>query len=102
MSPRFPAVLVTGTSTGIGEACAVALAGAGYRVFAGVRRREDGQRVEARDPSRIESLLLDVTSAEQIAAAAARVGDAVGEAGLAGLVNNAGIAVGGPLDAAPE
>src|SRR5439155_1545308 len=47
---------------------------------------------------RIEWLLLDVTSAEGIAAAAKTVGDGVGEAGLAGLVNNAGIAVGGPLE----
>jgi NAD(P)-dependent dehydrogenase (short-subunit alcohol dehydrogenase family) len=99
--PPTPAVLVTGASTGIGEACALGLAGAGYRVFAAVRRAEDGRRVEAADPSRIHPLLLDVTSPDQIASAAREVGDAVGEAGLAGLVNNAGIAVGGPLEFVP-
>ncbi len=96
--PPSPAVLVTGASTGIGEACAVGLAGAGYRVFAAVRRAEDGRRVEGLDPSLIRPLLLDVTRPEQIDAAARAVDDAVGEAGLAGLVNNAGIVVGGPLE----
>src|ERR1041385_4139254 len=96
--PPSPAVLVTGASTGIGEACTLALATAGYRGYAGVRPVEDGRRLEALAPGHIESLLLDVTRTEEIAAAARTVGDAVGEAGLAGLVNNAGIAVGGPLE----
>jgi NAD(P)-dependent dehydrogenase (short-subunit alcohol dehydrogenase family) len=93
-----PAVLVTGASTGIGEACTLALATAGYRVYAGVRRVEDGRKLEALAPGHIEWLALDVTRAEEIAAAARTVGEGAGEAGLAGLVNNAGIAVGGPLE----
>lgn len=70
----------------------------GCSVFAGVRRAEDGERLCAAAPERLRWILLDVTDAEQIAAAADIVRQAVGEHGLAGLVNNAGIAVGGPLE----
>jgi NAD(P)-dependent dehydrogenase (short-subunit alcohol dehydrogenase family) len=93
-----PAVLVTGASTGIGEATVRRLCAEGFRVLAGVRRPEDGERLRSEHPERIEWLMLDVTGAEQISAAAARAGDLLGHAGLAGLVNNAGIAVGGPLE----
>ncbi len=95
-----PAVVITGASTGIGAASAVELAGRGFRVFAGVRRPCDGQRLKAQSPH-IVPLLLDVTVAGQIAAAAETVGRAVGDAGLAGLVNNAGIVVAGPLEILP-
>jgi NAD(P)-dependent dehydrogenase (short-subunit alcohol dehydrogenase family) len=93
-----PAVLVTGASTGIGQACASRLVREGCRVFAGVRRAEDGERLAAAEPERLQWLLLDVTDAAQIAAAAEAVSRQVGEHGLAGLVNNAGIAIGGPLE----
>jgi NAD(P)-dependent dehydrogenase (short-subunit alcohol dehydrogenase family) len=93
-----PAVLVTGASTGIGQACASRLVREGCRVFAGVRRAEDGERLSAAEPERLQWLLLDVTDAAQIAAAAEAVSRQVGEHGLAGLVNNAGIAIGGPLE----
>jgi NAD(P)-dependent dehydrogenase (short-subunit alcohol dehydrogenase family) len=95
-----PAVVITGASTGIGEASAVELARRGFRVFAGVRKEDDGERLKARSPE-IVPLLLDVTVAAQIAAAAETVGRTVGEAGLAGLVNNAGIVVAGPLEVLP-
>ena len=95
-----PAVVITGASTGIGAASAVALAGRGFRVFAGVRRPCDGQRLKAQS-SHIVPLLLDVTVAGQIAAAAETVGRAVAGTGLAGLVNNAGIVVTGPLEILP-
>src|ERR1041385_8343254 len=94
--PQPPAVLVTGASTGIGEACALCLTAPGFRVFAGVRRTEDGERLGARGG--IESVLLDVTVPAQIAAAASDLAGKVGDAGLAGLVHNAGIAVGGPRE----
>ncbi|HEY9385376.1 MAG TPA: SDR family NAD(P)-dependent oxidoreductase, partial [Gemmatimonadales bacterium] len=63
-----PAVLVTGASTGIGQACASRLVREGCRVFAGVRRAEDGERLAAAEPERLQWLLLDVTDAAQIAA----------------------------------
>ena len=98
--PMEPSVLITGASTGIGEAGAVELARRGFRVFAGVRKEADGDRLKAQS-SNIVPLLLDVTDAGQIAAAADAVGRAVGERGLAGLVNNAGIVVAGPIEILP-
>ena len=80
--------IVTGASSGIGQACAVRLARAGWRVLAGVRREGDA-------PEGTEEVLLDVTDAEQIREAAERVDE------LHGLVNNAGIALGSPLELVP-
>ncbi len=88
-------VLVTGASSGIGEACAVHLASTGFNVFAGVRKPADGERV--RGP-RIEPVIIDVTDDASVAAAAEQIRTAVAGKGLAGLVNNAGIAVAGPLE----
>ena len=94
------AVVITGASTGIGRACALDLDSRGFKVFAGVRRDEDAERLRAERPS-IEPLRIDVTDADSITAARDRVAEAVGGAGLAGLVNNAGIAVPGPLEHLP-
>ncbi|MGE0506890.1 MAG: SDR family oxidoreductase [Solirubrobacterales bacterium] len=94
------AALVTGTSTGIGRATALALDRRGWQVFAGVRREEDAASLRAEGSERLAPLVLDVTSPEQIAAAAERVA-AESEGGLHGLVNNAGIAVPGPLETLP-
>ena len=91
------AVLVTGASSGIGEATAVHLARRGHRVFAGVRKDADAERLSAGDRS-ITPLILDVTDQHQIEQATVKIEDSVGEAGLAGLVNNAGIGRGGPLE----
>ena len=96
-----PAVLITGASTGIGQACATRLAHEGFHVFAGVRQPEAGERLAAASPA-IRWLILDVTQPEQIAAAVETVSAAVGSAGLAGLVNNAGVAIGGPLEYLPS
>jgi NAD(P)-dependent dehydrogenase (short-subunit alcohol dehydrogenase family) len=90
-------VLITGASTGIGEATAVHLAERGHPVFAGVRNEADGERVAARHRA-ITPVLIDVTQDDQIEAAFKTLSDTVGEAGLAGLVNNAGIGRGGPLE----
>jgi NAD(P)-dependent dehydrogenase (short-subunit alcohol dehydrogenase family) len=92
------AVVVTGASTGIGEATTQRLAADGFSVFAGVRKEADGERLRG---ERIEPVMLDVTEDATVAAAANTVEEAVGDAGLAGLVNNAGIAVSGPLEFLP-
>jgi len=94
-------VLITGASTGIGRASALHLDAAGWRVFAGVRKEEDAASLREAGSERLVPLMLDVTEADQIAAAAERIDGEVGEAGLDGLVNNAGIAVPGPLETLP-
>src|SRR6185312_16425833 len=94
------AVVVTGASSGIGEACARRLAGLGFQVFAGVRRPEDGERL-ARDVPGLRPLILDVTDADSIAQATRTVEQQTGGRGLAGLVNNAGVAVPAPIEYQP-
>jgi NAD(P)-dependent dehydrogenase (short-subunit alcohol dehydrogenase family) len=90
--------LVTGTSSGIGEACTRHLAGLGYNVFAGVRNQADAERIAG---PRVEPVMIDVTDDRSVGAAAEQIREAVGNRGLAGLVNNAGIAVAGPLEFIP-
>ncbi|HEX8645800.1 MAG TPA: SDR family oxidoreductase [Thermoleophilaceae bacterium] len=99
MAPR--SVLISGCSTGIGRASAVRLARAGWDVLAGVRREEDGESVRAEAPERIRPVILDVTDPATVESTAAAVRAAVGDRGLAGLVNNAGITVQGPLEFLP-
>jgi NAD(P)-dependent dehydrogenase (short-subunit alcohol dehydrogenase family) len=95
------AVAITGTSSGIGRATALRLDRAGFDVFAGVRRQEDGERLAADASPRLRPVIVDVTDADSIAAAAREVDEAVGERGVAGLVNNAGLSIGGPLEFLP-
>lgn len=73
--------VITGSSSGIGEACTLRLAGAGHRVIAGVRQDEDGERLAALHESIVPVSL--------------------GIAGLDGLVDNAGIVTGGPIEYLP-
>ena len=95
------AVVITGASTGIGEACALRFDKLGFRVFAGVRKEADGERLQRQTSDRLSPVFLDVTDEASIASAAEMVRAAVGDAGLAGLVNNAGITVPGPLEFLP-
>jgi len=90
-------ILITGASTGIGRACALRFAGLGYRTFAGVRKASDGEALRAESSGKLEPVLLDVTRPDLIDGAAAAVGDQP----LAGLINNAGVAVLGPLELLP-
>ena len=95
-------VVVTGASSGIGRATALRLVGAGDHVFAGVREPADGEALRrAAVRGRLTPLLLDVTDAGQIAAAAATVDGHAGNAGLDGLVDNAGIGTAWPLELVP-
>jgi NADP-dependent 3-hydroxy acid dehydrogenase YdfG len=72
--------VVTGASTGIGRATALRLDADGGKVFAGVRREEDGEALQQGGSGGIEPLILDVTDAAQIGNAAGRVGEEVGSA----------------------
>ncbi len=95
------AVLVTGASRGIGEACALRLARRGFQVFAGVRDPARGAELRARAGEAVTPVRLDVTAAASIAAARAELEGVLAGVGLAGLVNNAGVAVAGPLELMP-
>ena len=90
--------VITGASTGIGAATALHLDDLGWRVFAGVRRMEDGEALRARASSRLRPLRMDVTDQASLQSAAADVAESVGAAGLDGLVCNAGVGTGGPLE----
>lgn len=95
------AVVITGSSTGIGRACALHLAASGFQVFAGVRKQEDAESLRSEAQGSLEPLMVDVTDTDEVEAAKRQVEERVGTAGLAGLVNNAGIAVAGPLEFIP-
>src|ERR671930_584923 len=87
-------VLVTGASTGIGEATVLHLKALGFDAIGAVRKDGDAERLEARG---VRTMRIDVTDAGQIAGAR----DELGDIPLAGLVNNAGIAVAAPLEFLP-
>jgi NAD(P)-dependent dehydrogenase (short-subunit alcohol dehydrogenase family) len=95
------AVVITGASTGIGRATALHLDRLGHRVFAGVRQEADAESLRQSSSARLSPVFLDVTTAASIQAAATTVAAEVGETGLAGVVNNAGIGLGGPLEFFP-
>ena len=103
----MPTALITGASSGIGQATALRLTKAGWTVLAGVRRTEDGERLAGEAPAgRIEPVTLDVTDLEQIRLVAARLSELGGGSEsspgrLDALVNNAGIGFGGPLELIP-
>jgi NAD(P)-dependent dehydrogenase (short-subunit alcohol dehydrogenase family) len=90
-------VVVTGASTGIGWGCVKVLAGRGFHVFGSVRKQADADRLKGEFGERFTPLLFDVTDAAAVERAAEQVSAALANATLAGLVNNAGIAVAGPL-----
>ncbi|MFT6461870.1 MAG: NAD(P)-dependent dehydrogenase (short-subunit alcohol dehydrogenase family) [Maricaulis maris] len=97
MSQTQPSAVVTGASTGIGAACAKRLVDEGWRVFAGVRKNEDGERLKAELGANLVPVTIDVTDTDSVRAAAAIVREALDGQTLKGLVNNAGIAVAGPM-----
>jgi NAD(P)-dependent dehydrogenase (short-subunit alcohol dehydrogenase family) len=94
-------VLVTGASTGIGRTTALRLDGSGWRVFAGVRKEADAESLRQEASPSLVPVILDVTDPEQIAAAAEQIERESDGDGLDGLVNNAGVAVPGPLETIP-
>jgi NAD(P)-dependent dehydrogenase (short-subunit alcohol dehydrogenase family) len=90
-------VIVTGVSSGIGTSIARVLIGAGFRVFGSVRKPEDAAKAERDLGERFRPLIFDVTDSGSIERAADIVREAQNGSTLAGLVNNAGITVAGPL-----
>ena len=97
MTAREQSVVVTGVSTGIGLATARVLAQRGVHVFGSVRKLADAERLRAELRDRFTPLVFDVTDVAAIRAAVPIVADRLGGETLMGLVNNSGIAVGGPL-----
>jgi NAD(P)-dependent dehydrogenase (short-subunit alcohol dehydrogenase family) len=91
------AIVVTGASTGIGRACVAKAASEGARAFACVRKQADADKLKQEFGDRVSPQIMDVTDDQAIEAAAARVREALEGRTLFGLVNNAGIAVPGPL-----
>jgi len=90
-------VVVTGASTGIGWGCAKVLTASGFRVFGSVRKQADAERLARELGPNFTPLIFDVTDEAAVAAAAKQVEAALRGETLFGLVNNAGIAVPGPL-----
>ena len=94
-------ILITGASTGIGYAATKYLIEQGYFVFGSVRKVEDAKRLEDIFKPNFKALLFDVRDYEAILKSVPIVEKRLGKAGLAGLVNNAGIAVYGPIKHLP-
>ena len=90
-------VVVTGVSTGIGWGIAKVLLANGFRVYGSVRKRADADRLKAEFGDNFVPLLFDISDEAAVRAAAREVRTALKGETLAGLVNNAGIAVSGPL-----
>jgi NAD(P)-dependent dehydrogenase (short-subunit alcohol dehydrogenase family) len=90
-------VVITGASTGIGWATAKLLLDRGFRVFGSVRKQADADRLKSEFGANFTPLLFDVTDEAAVLAAAREVRAALGGEALFGLVNNAGIAVAGPV-----
>ena len=97
MSKAPMTAVVTGASTGIGYACVERLTNEGWQVFAAVRKDEDAKRLTDAFGDKVTPLMMDVTDQAAIDAAAAKVREALEGRTLNGLVNNAGVAVAGPL-----
>jgi NAD(P)-dependent dehydrogenase (short-subunit alcohol dehydrogenase family) len=89
----MPSVLITGAARGIGRATSLRLAAAGWDVYAGVRRADDGVALVGQAPDRVQAVNLDITSPADLDAL-----DGVLPGTLDAVVNNAGIAVGGPIE----
>jgi len=93
-------IFITGASSGIGRISAITLAKNGFQVLAGVRKQEDAEKLRDENLN-ITPIFIDVTNRDSISEAFNRVSEIVEDNGLYGLINNAGIAVAGPLEFLP-
>lgn len=99
MTIMQPAILITGASSGIGKATALALDQAGFCVYAGVRKDEQAIWLKQQASERLQPVILDVTQPEQILAVQQKLQQELKEQGLYGLINNAGVADFTPIEA---
>ncbi len=97
-TPAPRAVMITGASSGIGRACALYLDRRGWQVFGTVRSEEDAEALQSGGSDRLSPILLNVTDQESIWQAQEEIRAVLEGAGLEGLVNNAGIAIAGPVE----
>lgn len=95
------AVVITGTSTGIGRVIALKLTEEGYRVFAGVRTQKDVESLKQAASGNLIPIIMDITKEEEIKSASEFVSLAIGDEGLFALINNAYAGVDGPLECIP-
>ena len=101
-SPK-KSVVITGASSGIGRASALRMFNAGWRVFATVRKPDDGNKLQSEISQEITPLVMDVQDRDSISAAAEKLSSQLGGQGLEGLVNVAGIGMVRPVEyATPE
>lgn len=91
-------ILITGTSTGIGRATALHLDKLGYKVFAGVRKDEDAKALKREASENLVPLMIDMNDTNSMENAFKQVSAFADSEGLAGLMNNAAIPMGGPLE----
>ena len=97
---RNTTVFITGASTGIGKTCALYLDKIGFHVFAGVRKNIDGDALKKASSDKLHVIIIDVIDSASIQAAVSEVAHITNNQ-LFGLINNAGIAFGGPLEILP-
>src|SRR5450631_928989 len=90
-------VVVTGVSTGIGWGTTKVLISKGFRVFGSVRKQADADRLQKEFGDGFVPLVMDITDGGAMRRPGAQVDTMIGSNRLAGLVNNAGIVVSGPL-----
>jgi NAD(P)-dependent dehydrogenase (short-subunit alcohol dehydrogenase family) len=98
MNPVKRTVVITGAGSGIGRACVSRVLQAGWRIFASVRKPEDGARLQSECGADVTPLIMDVTDRSSVSAAAQQVARQVGLYGLNGLVNVAGVGVIRPME----
>jgi len=94
---KIRSVLITGSSTGIGRACALYLEKNGFQVFAGVRKKKDGEALVKAATGNLVPVVIDVTDGKSVADAVKVISKATGGE-LYGLMNNAGIGYGGAVE----
>ncbi|MCP4726321.1 MAG: SDR family NAD(P)-dependent oxidoreductase [bacterium] len=90
-------IVITGASTGIGKACALHLDKLGFKVYAGVRKEDDGDNLKKEASDKLTPVILDVTDENSILESVKIVSKDM-DGKLFGLINNAGVSLNAPLE----